>query len=181
MEFGLSLLLRAVIGDTITPIRVMYAIRSESARINIADSLMRNKMKALSISGLYRTTIAEMKFCTKIRNQLSHAYWNGIESRCLSFFDIEKIALSESDNPKIEFRYLSQCLLTSHENFFGYVDDLLTYLEKQYRHLALGEPEPDELVPKKENRPKLYIPRDELDSRLEAKDQPQPKTNHLVG
>jgi len=159
MEFGLCILLGTVIQNVKSSIGAMYCVRSEGARVDIAEALLMPKMQGAGLSDQYIHTMAEMRFCKGVRNQYAHAHWMDVPER-LQFFNLENIAKSSLPNPLVNPVSIDVPLLRLQENHFGYVDDLLTYLEKEYCRKALGGEEHDIQKPRQERRPKLHIPRD---------------------
>jgi hypothetical protein len=62
--------------DLNATLKVMFRVRGESNRIDIADGLGRTAYVAVNLETEFDSMIAAMKHCLRIRNKYAHAYWH---------------------------------------------------------------------------------------------------------
>lgn len=86
IEFQLLMCVVAVTEDVDSAVKALYRTRGESQRIEIADALCRQRIKALDMGGDYENAIGAMHHCKKIRNQYSHCHWvsRGCKKFCVN-------------------------------------------------------------------------------------------------
>jgi len=135
LEYALGLLLAAVLNDIPTMIRVLFRVRGEEARIQIADALMRHQFESTELKHLYNETISDMQYCKSIRNQFAHCMFDGFSKPGeLCFVDLEKTA-KEPAKSAVRPVSIQLSLLKKHEEYFGYVQWRLFYLAGEYARL----------------------------------------------
>jgi hypothetical protein len=140
-----------------TGIRLLYRMRSESGRINVADAILRPHFTGLNLLARYLTATEALRHCTKIRNQYAHCHW--IErNNDLWFSNLDDTAQSTEENSQVELRLIDPDLLVKQEKFFAYTQGLFFYLHHEH-HLALGKASPiaSPSEPPERLRPLLYI------------------------
>jgi hypothetical protein len=137
LEFDLCNCLAAIL-DEAPPIiratraaRTLFRIRGEEARIQIADSLMREKYEAADLLAAYEETISDVQWCRRLRNQYAHCHWTTSETE-LQFVQLDKAAKRSDPKMMLKKRSISETLLIEQEDFFAYTDECLWYLSKEY-------------------------------------------------
>jgi len=139
LEFDLCNCLAAILDEapsivrTTRAARTLFRIRGEEARIQIADSLMREKYEAAGLLAAYEETIVAMQWCRRVRNQYAHCHWVDSEATGLQFVQLDKAAKRSDPQMMLTKRSLNETLLTEQEEFFGYTDQCLSYLSKEYQ------------------------------------------------
>jgi len=115
-------------------IKVMYRMRGESQRIQVADGLAREVFKGHGLETVFSEAIGDMAYATSIRNQYAHCSWDKTGKK-ISFVDIEAVAQSNglADKTPIVRRTVTLQLLKQQESFFAYVQSCLCYLKDELR------------------------------------------------
>lgn len=174
LEFLVLDLLRATMDEkeegsaTITAVRTLYRVRSESSRLQIADALVRPKMAEHDMLAPYDEAAAAMHHCKKIRNAYAHCHWIS-DKGILRFGDLDAAAKGNTEPTRIRFRPITLELLQQQFHYFAFTDHLLIWVADQYR-LKTGKPrmiEPH--IPKPQRMPRVS-----LDSREEAHSRQSP-------
>ena len=155
----------ALDGDTYTANRVLFRLKSESNRLEVADALVRPQFSKHKLGQAWEQAYAAFKFCKGIRNAYAHSTWISDERGVLRFGDLEKPANTRSGEAKLNFRPLTRAVLEKQFAYFTQADHLILWAIDQYQ-LATGQERklPDDrhvLKPKRMSLPKL-------DSRGEA-------------
>lgn len=162
LEVMLTDLLRAALdGDTMAAIKVLYRLRSESNRIDIADAIVRPKVAKHGLEGQYDEALNALNHCKKIRNHYTHSQWI-TENGVLRFGSLDDAARAQGQS-KIRFRAISPCTLRRQYDYFGYTQHILSYVADQYR-LKTAQPR---MIEQKIPKPKR-VPPVSLDSREET-------------
>jgi hypothetical protein len=153
-------------GDVYTANRVLFRLKSESNRLEVADALVRPQFSKEKLGPAWEEAYAAFKFCKGIRNTYAHSTWISDEHGVLRFGDLEKAANTKEGPAKINFRPLSREVLEKQFAYFTHADHLILWAIDQYqtttgqeRKLADGQ---FVTKPKRTPRPKL-------DSRGEAR------------
>ncbi len=162
LEFWFASCLAETLSDTPQAIRLMFRIRSESQRINIADALLDPAFEKFGLSPDYDETLRSVRHCLRIRNQYAHCHWRSKDGQ-LSFCNLEEFA-KKSQSTLLHFRRLDLLLLNEQQRFFEYTRNWLYFLLKKIQaakkgsSLIPGLPERPPKLP----QPSLYIPQNTL-------------------
>lgn len=161
LEFDIAFLLQFALGDDRdVAFKSLFGIRGETARIDMADNLMRRRYQALGLGGDYGEAIGAMRHCLKIRNQYAHCHWVRNLAFGLCFVDVEEVARAapEVDLASLRQKQVSLTLLREQEAFFAYTQTILGFVNYGYR-TAIGtmESNPMERPVKPRERPTLFI------------------------
>jgi len=156
----------ALNSDMYTANRVLYRLKSESNRLEVADALVRHKMAAHKLESAWSDAYGAYKLCKNIRNTYAHSTWMSAPDGTLRFGDMEKAAKTPSGKSEIQFRPLTKRLLEKQFAYFSHSNHLILWAVDQYQKAA-GLPRrlPDGqyvIKPKRTPPPKL-------DSRGEAR------------
>lgn len=158
LEVGLLQLVSAVLGGKIyTAQRILYRLRSESNRLEVADALIRSTLAEHHLSQAWEDAYSAMKFCKGIRNTYAHSQWLS-DNGFLRFGDMDKTAKTRDGKSQIDFHPLIAATLEKQLAYFTHTYHLLLWSLDQYQ-IAAGLPRklPDGqhvLKPKKTPRPK---------------------------
>lgn len=155
----------ALNGDIYTATRVLYRLKSESNRLEVADALVRHKMAEQKLGAAWEDAYGAFKFCKNIRNSYAHSTWISDPHGTLRFGDLEKSAKTAVGQSKISFRPLTKPILEKQFAYFAREDHLILWCLDQYQK-ATGLPRklPDNQHVTKPKR----VPRPRPDSRGEA-------------
>lgn len=161
LEIGLMHCVQDVRMDFDVVLKTMFRTRGETQRIDIADALGRMHFAMDNLETQFAMAIGNMRYCLKIRNQYAHCAWNSDASGKLAFSDLEEIARQNDmvgNFKSLKVFHLNVPLLTQQEQYFEYVDSLLSWLryEDQVR-CALLQSNPYQ-EPEQLKRPDLHIP-----------------------
>lgn len=155
-EFNLACLVEDVLKVTTDEAaRLLFRVRGEGARIDVADALIRPAMARANLGGKWGNVYGALKHCKKIRNQYAHCHWQNIDNN-LYFLDFDQDAQSPADEVfMLRYHGIDLPLLEAQIGFFEYTSDLLYYLSFEYRKFAHnGKVEWKE--PKSVPQPPLY-------------------------
>ena len=160
LEFDIAFLLQFALGDDRdVAFKSLFGIRGETARIDVADNLMRRRYHALGLGNDYGEAIGAVRHCLKIRNQYAHCHWVRNLAFGLCFVDVEVVARAapEVDLGALRQKQISLALLREQEAFFAYTQAILGYVNYGYR-TAIGtmESNPMDRPVKPRERPFLF-------------------------
>lgn len=161
-EFDIAFLLQFALGDDRdVAFKSIFGIRGETARIDVADNLMRRRYQAAGLGEDYGEAIGALRYCLKIRNQYAHCHWVKNMMHGLCFVDVEDVARGAAE---VELAALTQkrvtlALLREQENFFAYAQAILGFVNFAYR-TAIGTMDHNPMIRpvKPRKRPMLYMP-----------------------
>jgi hypothetical protein len=136
LEWSLCLLVSHVIEDLDIALKTLYRSRGETQRIDIADALIRNRIKS-EVKQTYETTLAHMRICLMIRNRYAHANWLHAGSDKLCYIDIEELAKSNQpvDMGNMQLYHLDMETVRDQARFFNEVMQNLQYLCMEIQYL----------------------------------------------
>ncbi|QNM83549.1 hypothetical protein H8M03_04255 [Sphingomonas sabuli] len=166
LEVALLECVRAALDDDIyTATRVMYRLKSESNRLEVADALVRHKMTSYKIGPAWEEAYAAYKFCKNVRNSYAHSTWVSDPDGTLRFGDLEKSAKSAVGKSNINFRPLTKPVLEAQYAYFTQAHHLMLYALDQFQTAAKH---PRKLAQDQYILKPPRVPRPKLDSRGEA-------------
>jgi hypothetical protein len=132
-----------VVGQTYAVLDACHAVRSETARLDVAHALAAGAFKRVNLEDEYTYTHAAVRHCLRIRNQHAHSQWGDLEGLHLS--NAER-AFSQPLKP-IEWKPITLELLKQQEAYFEHtrlcVLTMITLLEqaqKRVQHIRLTMP-----------------------------------------
>ncbi|MGJ0508214.1 MAG: hypothetical protein ACR652_14065 [Methylocystis sp.] len=94
LEFVMSLCVGEALNDRDLAMRVLFSLKSESARIDLGESLSRNEIKANGLEASYFEAVAAMRYCRALRNQYAHSHWAFFPKEGVFFSNMEEAASS---------------------------------------------------------------------------------------
>ena len=116
------------LNDSDLILKTLYGLRSTSARINTADTLMQPAFRAVGMANEQAKALTAVRYCVRIRNQYAHCNW-GNKPAGLCFADLQKSAKWGIMVP--HWRHIDVPLLAAQEAYFGHARHLLFYLEHE--------------------------------------------------
>jgi hypothetical protein len=137
MEWDLCLLVSHIIQNLDTALKAMYRSRGETQRIDVADSLARNRLEPGRIRDIYEQTIAQMRTCLKIRNQYAHTNWVQKASGELCFVNIEELAKGNNlvELSDMKLYMLDMNIIEDQARYFRQVMQNMRYLNMEIQHM----------------------------------------------
>ncbi len=152
IEYELASLLGAAY-DPRMALRAMFRSRGETARIEVADSLLHPRCLEIGVKAKYEITISAVKFCKNVRNQYSHCHWH-LEDGDLWFYNMESAAEGHPETIDFTFQHVNMKLLLEQLAYFNYSRYCLIHLQNQFGyHGGLKNQDPTPW-PKAPQRPK---------------------------
>jgi hypothetical protein len=133
-EFQLALCVGHAVRDVRQAIRDIFTIRGAEDRIKLAKKMAREPMRLTGLKDQFAETLAAVRVCKGIRNDLAHCHWatlvGGHESDGLFFVNVEDAAREKSPK-KIVYRWQHASLsrLQQMESYFDYTRDCLLHVE----------------------------------------------------
>jgi hypothetical protein len=166
LEVSLLESVRAALDDDVyTATRVLYRLKSESNRLEVADALVRYKMASKKLGPAWEDAYGAYKFCKNIRNAYAHSTWISDPDGTLRFGDLEKAAKTSGGKSQVQFKPLNKTVLKTQYAYFTHANHLILWALDQYQKAAgLPRKLPDHQYVTKPKR----IPQPKLDSRGEA-------------
>lgn len=153
LELAFMDTVRAVLNEDLArSARIIYRLKSESNRLEIADALLAPALGAYAFGGMWNEAYCALKFCKNVRNQYAHAQWVNDDGQ-LRFGDLEEAAQSKGDKFKIRLRPISLAALKKQLAYFEYAHHLIMWLGDQVR-LVNGQPR---MIDVKVPKPKKVI------------------------
>jgi hypothetical protein len=136
LEIGLMNCVQMVRLDFDTVLKAMFPARGETARIDIADAFGRHYYDGLKLGTEFSMAISATRYCLRIRNQYAHCAWWDDRSGKLAFANLEDIAKGNTlltDLATLPTHHIDVPILADQENFFVYVDRLLSAVNYEGR------------------------------------------------
>lgn len=65
--------------------RILFRVRGEGARIDVADAIARPSFSKIGLEGQWENAIGAARHCRKIRNQYAHCHWRNLMTVCCVF------------------------------------------------------------------------------------------------
>lgn len=145
-----------VLGQPFAVLDALHQVRSEGAKIAIADALARNEYTKLRIANEYAEALGALKHCLKIRNQYAHSHFRKSGKR-LSFFNPDEKTYGDLDKP-FAWKPTSIPLLREHAALFAWTRAMLIWLELSLPRFLEGKATPfARPKPRKKPLPPLQI------------------------
>ena len=137
MEWDLCLLVSHITQNLDTALKAMYRSRGETQRIDVADSLARNRLPTGRVRTIYEQTIAQMRDCLKIRNQYAHTNWVETAGGELCFVNIEELANGHEiiELSNMQLHRLDMSIIDDQARFFLQVMQNMRYLNMEIQHI----------------------------------------------
>ena len=114
----------------------MFGTRSETKRINIAETLARQPYKDFALGDWFDEAIIGMRYCVQIRNQYAHRNFYENSLGKLAFVNLEELAKRNeivNDYLSLAIRYVTPTLLEEQEQYFVYVRGTIGFLNYEGR------------------------------------------------
>jgi hypothetical protein len=161
LEYFWSQCLGAVLRDDNAALHMLFRVRGEKARLDIADAILAPRFGAVGLAGEYANALGAMHWCRRVRNQYAHSHWTR-EGGDLCIFSMEDAAKRTDDgsDPPISVRPLKLSLLSDQERYFLYTLRALKHLRAAYL-LTTGQEtgqstSPPSAPPKAMPQPKMH-------------------------
>jgi len=144
----LSCISQALNDDTNTSTRILFRVRGESSRMEVADAILRPAYRKVGLEGKWSNAFGAAKHSKNIRNQYAHCHWQTMEDReGLFFINLDTEAASSIDNLQVTVVPLHLDLVRQQHQYFQYALACLYYLLSAYppkvgREDKLKFPEP---------------------------------------
>ena len=127
LEVWMASCLGATWGESTEGFKVLYRLRSEANRLDIADALLVPAVTRLKLLTVYNKAYAAMRHCKKIRNQYAHCQWSkGKTENEAYFLNLEQGANAEGH---LRIYHVDLPLLVNQQRYFRYCADLWCYLQ----------------------------------------------------
>lgn len=160
IEFGLLTCVGAALdGDLDIAVRILFRARGESARIEIADAIVRPAFAKVDLAGKWSNAYGAAKVCKNIRNQYAHCHWLPQIDGTMTFLDLDQDSRQTEGEIKLSRKAISAELVAEQQRYFEYCLDLFWFLEPEYRKRAGLKLVSEFDEPKSIPAPRLYIPR----------------------
>ena len=130
LEFTLATCAVVYTGDIAMGYRLIFRFRSESTRIQIADTIIRGHANKIGLGPFYEHCLGALRYCLKIRNQYAHCHWPKPENGILGFHELESSFVGPNLKPT-DFKPIDLDLLNAQEAYFCYTRDCLIYLRSE--------------------------------------------------
>jgi|HubBroStandDraft_6_1064221.scaffolds.fasta_scaffold126942_2 hypothetical protein len=157
IEFAILSCLSEVNGDLETSARILFRVRGETPRIEVADAIMRPVFSGVGLGPKWGNAVGAIRICKNIRNQYAHCHWHQ-EDKQLKFMDLDADAKSTEGDVEITYRFVDSGLIQKQTAYFSYALDWLYFLAAEYKRRA-GRPV-DRVPPEPKSiaAPPLYNP-----------------------
>lgn len=161
LEFELSSLVTAALGGDPTAdprgIMILYRLRSEAQRLDVADAIIRPTCQKYDLMNQYTTAYQGMKWCKNARNQFAHSHYFH-QNDVLYFFNLEESAKKLDGPSDIKMRPIGVPLLKQQVEYFHGTTRWLNFLTAELRLRAGAIPSHDLTEPKRSQPPPLHNP-----------------------
>tara|TARA_R110002110_G_scaffold213752_1_gene427166 strand:- start:172 stop:720 length:549 start_codon:yes stop_codon:yes gene_type:complete len=155
LEFALCQCIAQARDDFDTTVKALFRTRGERQRVKVADALGRSIFRSLGYGDMFSEAVADMLFCTKLRNRYAHCNWHDDLSGKIGFVDLEEIAEGHAKAriSNLTIHHLDEQVLAAQMNYFDYVDKCLVFLNFEAQKLGGRLDSHPWQIPKKIGRP----------------------------
>jgi hypothetical protein len=136
--------------------RILFRVRGESARIEVADAIARPAFKKIGLGGKWENAIGAARVCKNIRNQYAHCHWRKFDDGVLRFINLDTEVEAAEGSLIVEAIPVKLGLLKRQDQYFKFALDWLYYLEEEYKVRAGRSSSHDLTEPKSIPAPPLY-------------------------
>jgi len=161
LEIDLMNCVKSVHGDLDRVLKVMFRIRGNSPRINVADALARQDFRSLGLSAQYEAAIGAVRYCLRIRNLYAHCTWWDDNTGQLAFANLEELANDDehliTNLRNVTIHHVSVPHLSAQFDYFEYADNLLIWLTAEATRLKGGPVHPAHALPAPMAQAQLYL------------------------
>jgi hypothetical protein len=141
IEFELAHAVGVALNSFDNAIRLVFRVRNESQRLEVADAILRPFFAKIELSGQYGCALGAARHCKAIRNQYAHCHWYSEEVVGLYFTNLEEAAKRREGETSFNMQQISLPLLKEQEAYFIYAQDCLVWLRREsYHRLGLEGP-----------------------------------------
>lgn len=136
IEFVVVRLLSAYFANESVAPRVLFRVKGEGPRLDVADAIMRPALEPLGLRDQWIHAISAARHCKNIRNQFAHCHWWHNENDRpgeLFFMNLDQEATSKDGVLEITFRPIDLSLLQKQRYYFQYALTWLYHVDGQYR------------------------------------------------
>lgn len=136
IEFAIVRLLNAYFDDDSLAARVLFRVKGEGPRLDIADAIIRHELGPTGLKDKWILAISAARHCKSIRNQYAHCHWHIDEEERpnqLFFMNLDQEVASKDGLLEITFCPIDLSLLEQHRKYFRYALTWLYYLDAEYR------------------------------------------------
>jgi len=135
LEWALAECLRVSMNSKMNEaIRILFRVRGEGPRIEVADAIARPAYIKIGLEGQWGNAIGAARVCKNIRNQYAHCHWRVLDDGLLRFINLDVEAETAAGAPLMADAIpLKLPLLQRQEDYFKYALDWLYYLGEEYK------------------------------------------------
>jgi hypothetical protein len=157
LEFAILGCIGAILNsDMAQALRILFRVRGEGARIEVADAILRPAFTKVGLGGKWGNALGAARACKNIRNQYAHCHWQIYQGQ-LRFMDLDTEAQSPEGEVSVKFWPIDGPLLARQLEYFEYALQLLYYLHAEYQVKIGIEASHDLEEPKSITQPPRYI------------------------
>jgi hypothetical protein len=158
IEFGLLRCVGVVLNeDHDTAARILFRARGETARIEIADALVRPPFAKVGLGGKWSNAYGAAKICKNIRNQYAHCHWHQELLGNVVFLDFDQDSQKPEGSLELTRKSVTPELVAEQLKYFEYCVGMLWHIEPEYRKRANLKLVAESHEPKSVPAPRLYI------------------------
>jgi len=133
IEVGVGKCLGLALGDQQVAYRTLFRLIGETARIDVADALLRPVYQNAGLIGSYGQMIGAVRFCVRVRNQFAHCIWGNDHTEPGLYFTVLNNPAKASETFDYWWRHVDEPLLRAQEEFFDYAFECLSHCETEYQ------------------------------------------------
>jgi hypothetical protein len=163
IEFFILQILEKVLNHPSIAARLLFRLRSETNRLDIADAALCEVCYSWDLKDAYDNAMATVRYCLKIRNQYAHCHWLPETENGLFFCNLETPSKEKHGEIILEFLNVDESLLEWQETYFAFCQETLLWLRFELQHKldpaeALKRSIPRFARPKGISQPPLHNP-----------------------
>lgn len=133
IEFALAGIVGELLdGDLDTAVRILFRVKGEGPRLDVADAIIRPGFQKLSLEGYWGNALGAAKQCKSIRNQYAHCHWWARDDQPLSFMNLDEESSAATGEINIQLQPIDHALLKTQHEYFQYALHWLYFLRKEY-------------------------------------------------
>lgn len=128
IDLSFAMMAGAATGQKFALLHAVNQVRSETARIDIANALASEFFTALGLREYYDYALAAVRYCLKIRNQWAHSQWGDMDPYGLAFTKTDGNVFAPPIKPT-EWRSVTIEVLRKQEEYFEHTRHWILVLD----------------------------------------------------
>jgi hypothetical protein len=166
LEYLFAEMLGHAIGNLRTGIRTYFRVGGESARLDMADSIIFPVAESIGLKNEYGSLLGAMNWCRCTRNRYAHCHWESGTDEQPGLFYVDMAEAAQKKTAQYSWRHVDVDILKKQEDYFYYTQHCIFFVSESIRYRVEKRSAPLTHVqwpsyipePSKHNSPETHTP-----------------------